>query len=60
MSQEVYQCVSCAFRIFFEHSTPGIFDDNNRGVRSDFDLLSKDFSICLLAANRQRRNRQFI
>jgi hypothetical protein len=46
MSQEVYQCVSCPFRIFFKHPTPGIFEDNNRGVRSDdLDLLSKGFSM---------------
>ena len=59
MSQKVHQCVSRAFRIFFKHPMSGVFEDNNCDVRSDhFHLLSKDFSICLLAANRQHRHGQ--
>ena len=56
MLQKVHQGIGRSFWIFFQHPMAGIFEDNNFSVGSDSSyLLSKDFSICLLAANRQRR-----
>src|SRR5258706_15050338 len=59
-SKELQERIGRLLAILLKHPVPGVFEDNDTCMRgTELDLLPKDFSVRLLAADGQHRHRQF-